>query len=465
MREFIGECRAERQIVILDCCHSGAFAEHAKAATPPPAVTSETFAGGDAGLYVLAAADALQFAWDGAELRTGDEAVSGFSQFTSWLVEGLEKGEVAPDDEQITMDALYRYLVRRARGAGAPSSPQRFVQGGVGDVVISRNPFAGTARLDPGIMAALAAGEYLTRLGAVTELVLKMNEGHTAVARAARLVLQRHLLHERDFAVRSAITMALDQEARSDTAHAAAVEQGTGATRPQQQGSRGGEAARQVEEKKRRAEAAKQAQDENRQADAARQMEEEKQRVDAARRVEQEPRSAGASPLELTPHPIGKPPHVTALKLWLVPVTALVLISASAIITLYLTYPASGPVPILRDAPAGPASGPTSTISSGPQTPSDGPVRPGTVVTGTLERVTKDRIVIRDQGKDWDFFVDSRTEVFFNTVRQTGLDAMQSLSGTRVTVQSYASFNAGLPIHAFRVYGSRPESGGPGKKP
>jgi uncharacterized caspase-like protein len=62
IREFIEDSRAERQIVVLDCCHSGAFAEHAKAAAPPPAVTSETFSGGDAGLYVLTAADALQFA-------------------------------------------------------------------------------------------------------------------------------------------------------------------------------------------------------------------------------------------------------------------------------------------------------------------------------------------------------------------------------------------------------------------
>jgi hypothetical protein len=45
---------------------------------------------------------------DGAELRAGNEATGGFSQFTSWLVEGLEQGEAAPDDEQITMDALYR---------------------------------------------------------------------------------------------------------------------------------------------------------------------------------------------------------------------------------------------------------------------------------------------------------------------------------------------------------------------
>jgi uncharacterized caspase-like protein len=140
IRDFIEDSRAQRQIVVLDCCHSGAFAEHAKAATPAPAVTPNTFSSGDAGLYVLTAADTLQFAWDGAELRTGNEAAAGFSQFTSWLVEGLEKGEAAPDDEQITMDALYRYLSRRARFEGTATTPQRFVQGGVGELGHQRQP-------------------------------------------------------------------------------------------------------------------------------------------------------------------------------------------------------------------------------------------------------------------------------------------------------------------------------------
>jgi hypothetical protein len=212
IREFIEESRAQRQIVVLDCCHSGAFAEHAKAAVPPPAVTPNTFSSGDAGLYVLTAADTLQFAWDGAELRGGDESASGFSQFTSWLVEGLEKGEAAPEDEQITMDALYQYLARRARAEGSPATPQRFVHGGVGDLVISANPLMGASLIDPGIMAGLAAEEYRTRLGAVAELALKMEEVHTLTARSARRLLQHHLERERDYIVRAAITNALREE-------------------------------------------------------------------------------------------------------------------------------------------------------------------------------------------------------------------------------------------------------------
>jgi formylglycine-generating enzyme required for sulfatase activity/uncharacterized caspase-like protein len=209
IREFIRDSRAQQQIVVLDCCHSGAFADHSKAGAPPPAVTSETFSSGGTGLYVLTAADALEYAWDGAELRLGDQAANKLSLFTSWLVEGLETGEAAPDDEEITIDALYRYLFRRAHSEGARSTPQRFVQEGVGDLVISANPRAGSSQIDPKIAKALNARAYLTRLGAVQALS-HILEGSPVAARAARRFLQQRLQIETHYQVRPAIERALD---------------------------------------------------------------------------------------------------------------------------------------------------------------------------------------------------------------------------------------------------------------
>jgi hypothetical protein len=297
IREFIEESRAQRQIVVLDCCHSGAFAEHAKAAALPPAVTSNTFSSGDAGLYVLTAADTLQFAWDGAELRTGGDADSGISKFTSWLVQGLEKGEAAPDDEQITMDALYRYLSGRARAEGSVTTPQRFVQGGVGDLVISANPLMGISQIDPEIVAALVAAEYRTRLGAVAELTLKIEEGQTIAARAARRILERHLQLERDYQVRRAIIRALEQG--SDHPHEAAQlaeeeRQRAEAARLAEEQKQRAEAARLTEEQKQRAEAARLAEEEKQRAGAARLAEEERQRAEAARQAEEQRRRAEA---------------------------------------------------------------------------------------------------------------------------------------------------------------------------
>jgi hypothetical protein len=256
VREFVDDSRATRQIVILDCCHSGAFAEHAKAAAAP-AVTEETFSASDAGLYVLTAADALQFAWDGADLRVGSAGATGFSQFTSWLVDGLEKGEAAPDNENITMDALYRYLFRRARSAGAASTPHRFVQGGVGDLVISANPLVGTSQIDPETIVALAAENWHTRLGAVAELTQQMRNHDAITARAAGVVLQRHLNNpkqpELNYRVRDAITNALAAQT---------------------------EAPRPAAEEKRQTEAARQAEKEQWRAEVPRQTEEGKRRVE-----------------------------------------------------------------------------------------------------------------------------------------------------------------------------------------
>ncbi|HEX5325633.1 MAG TPA: caspase family protein [Acetobacteraceae bacterium] len=214
IRDLMDDCRSERQVVVLDCCHSGAFAENAKAGGAAPAVTADTFASGEAGIYVLTAADALQFAWDGDNLQSGTAPAGRTSRFTAWLVDGLEQGEAAPDQEQITMDALYRYLFHRARAEGAASTPQRFVHGGVGDPAISRNPLAGAARVDPATQAALAAQDYRLRLGAVTELVQQMRGTDKPAAHGARLLLARHLEQERDFLVRRAITDALDTGSR-----------------------------------------------------------------------------------------------------------------------------------------------------------------------------------------------------------------------------------------------------------
>jgi uncharacterized caspase-like protein len=121
VRDFMEDCRAERHVVMLDCCHSGAFAENAKGGGAAPAVTPDTFVGGDAGTYVLTASDAMQYAWDGDNLRSGEG--EGNSLFTAWVVDALERGEAAPDDDHITMDSLYRYLFHRARKEGAASTP------------------------------------------------------------------------------------------------------------------------------------------------------------------------------------------------------------------------------------------------------------------------------------------------------------------------------------------------------
>lgn len=127
------ETRARKQIVILDCCHSGAFMKGLKS-TGRLAITDATFDANVAGRYVLTATDALQTAQDSVSPK------QNLSQFTSWLVDGLAHGKASVDDKPITMDDLFQYVCLRAREDGNQTTPQRHVNDNTGDLVIAWKP-------------------------------------------------------------------------------------------------------------------------------------------------------------------------------------------------------------------------------------------------------------------------------------------------------------------------------------
>ena len=171
IRDLMEQSRAGRLVVILDCCHSGVFAEGAKGAEAP-AMTDNTFGDGTGaeGQYVLTATDSLQYAYDGAgELR---ETTAGplLSRFTRWLVEGIGNGEASPFDEQITLDALYQYLCRRAKTEQAGMTPQRFVKRGSGEMVIAKNPSGKQLALPDELVSRLNSPDWHVRKDAVAEL-------------------------------------------------------------------------------------------------------------------------------------------------------------------------------------------------------------------------------------------------------------------------------------------------------
>jgi hypothetical protein len=170
IRDMMEQSRAGRLVVILDCCHSGVFAEGAKGAAAT--ITDETFGSGDGaeGQYVLTASDGLQYAYDGAGVLKEAKPGPALSRFTSWLVDGLAKGDASPFDEQITLDSLYQYLCRRARAEGNSMTPQRFVKRGSGELVIAKNPLAKTIALPEPLMANLDSPDWKVRKAAVGEL-------------------------------------------------------------------------------------------------------------------------------------------------------------------------------------------------------------------------------------------------------------------------------------------------------
>ena len=107
--------RSQRQLLILDCCNSGAFAHGSKSASAvgKSMGIATAFEGSGFGRVVLTATDATQYAWEGDKVIGNTQK----SVFTHFLIEGL-KGEADRDgDGRIHVDELYDYayeqVVRR----------------------------------------------------------------------------------------------------------------------------------------------------------------------------------------------------------------------------------------------------------------------------------------------------------------------------------------------------------------
>ena len=80
IRESMDQCRSKRQVLVLDCCNSGAFAQGAKAEVGGSVGTASAFEGTGYGRIVLTASDSTQFAWEGDKI-VGETVNSLFTYF------------------------------------------------------------------------------------------------------------------------------------------------------------------------------------------------------------------------------------------------------------------------------------------------------------------------------------------------------------------------------------------------
>jgi uncharacterized caspase-like protein len=93
--EQMEDCRARRQVVILDCCFSGAFAHGSKGESD---LGLERFHGQGRGRVVLTASRATEYSFEGEPVP--GSAPAG-SVFTAALVEGLRTGDADADEPVI----------------------------------------------------------------------------------------------------------------------------------------------------------------------------------------------------------------------------------------------------------------------------------------------------------------------------------------------------------------------------
>ncbi|MFC7724212.1 caspase domain-containing protein [Nocardioides sp. GCM10028917] len=145
--EQLEDCRARRQVVVLDCCFSGAFAQRAKGDTD--VALGERLVGEGRGRVVLTASRGTEYSFEGEP--TEGQPPAG-SVFTTALVSGITSGEAdADNDGHISVDEAYAYAFEKVREAGAQQTPQRWLYGAEGSIVLARTPvdIGETTRTEP----------------------------------------------------------------------------------------------------------------------------------------------------------------------------------------------------------------------------------------------------------------------------------------------------------------------------
>jgi len=132
VNELMTECRSRRQVLVLDCCNSGAFARGIKAGATVGA--GERFEG--RGRVVITASDALQYAFEGGRV----EGESMGSVFTQALVEGLDTGAADLNgDGHVTLDELYDFVYGRVVDTTPRQRPHKWAFGVEGQIVVAHS--------------------------------------------------------------------------------------------------------------------------------------------------------------------------------------------------------------------------------------------------------------------------------------------------------------------------------------
>ena len=189
VNDVMQSSRARSIVLVLDCCHSGAFG---KGLVPKSATTVDVehrFEG--QGRVILSASTELEYAFEEADEAIGinelEPAAPG-SLFTRSVVDGLRTGDADVDgDGRISVDELYDYVTRRVRERAAHQTPG--MAGDIrGEITIARS--GRRPQLPPELAAAVESGLAGVREAAVNELAV-LAAGSGGLALTARDVLER----------------------------------------------------------------------------------------------------------------------------------------------------------------------------------------------------------------------------------------------------------------------------------
>lgn len=132
--DVMNKSNSQRQVLILDCCFSGAFTKGMIARDDHSIGTKERFQGH--GRVILTASDNMQYAFEGDSL-TGEGVQS---VFTSSLINGLVTGEADSNlDGRIDLDELYDYVYLQVKEKTQSMTPGKWSDVH-GEIIIARKP-------------------------------------------------------------------------------------------------------------------------------------------------------------------------------------------------------------------------------------------------------------------------------------------------------------------------------------
>ena len=195
--------RSQRQLLILDCCNSGAFAHGSKSTSGVGTSMgiASAFEGNGYGRVVLTATDATQYAWEGNK-AIGDTEKSVFTHF---LIEGL-KGEADRNgDGRIDVDELYDYTYEQVVKRTPKQTPGKWSYKQQGNIILRDNliiPAEKETPLPTDLLFLLTHPSSLVRSTGMQELIRLLNGEHPGLAHAAQKKLHEIFTTDDSLALR-----------------------------------------------------------------------------------------------------------------------------------------------------------------------------------------------------------------------------------------------------------------------
>jgi WD40 repeat protein len=225
VNEAMSRSRSRRQVLLLDCCYSGAFKHGMLAKGDPRVGAGEQLEG--QGRIVLTASDALQYSFEGE--RVEGEGVR--SIFTRTLVQGLERGEADLDcDGLFSLDEVYDYVYRRVLEEQPDQKPtlMGYVEG---KIFIGTNPHPAASKLPKKLLETLESPLVWVRLAAVQQLETLYDGKAKGLALAAQAALESLARADDSIQVRAAAAKSLASRAAmppllEETSHIAELKTG-----------------------------------------------------------------------------------------------------------------------------------------------------------------------------------------------------------------------------------------------